>query len=59
MNENMLKNKITQSNIAKLKSLGHKFIEPKTGKLACGKIGSGCLASVEEIIKEVERNLAT
>lgn len=57
MNENMYKNKITQGNAAKLKNLGYKFIEPRSGKLACGAKGVGCLAEVEDIIKEVKRNL--
>lgn len=55
MNENMYLNKITQENIKKLKSLGYKFIEPVKGKLACGKVGMGCLAEVETIVKEVKR----
>ena len=57
MNENMYKNKITQGNIKKLKSLGYKFIEPRVGRLACGKVGVGCLAEVETIIKEVKKNI--
>jgi len=57
MNENMYRNKITQGNIKKLKSLGYKFVEPRRGRLACGKIGLGCLAEVEAIIKEVKRYL--
>ena len=57
MNENMYENKITQGNIQKLKSLGYRFIQPRTGKLACGKTGVGCLADVEEIIKEVKKAL--
>ncbi len=57
MNENMYVNKITQGNIQKLKSLGYRFIQPRTGKLACGKTGVGCLADVEEIIKEVKKVL--
>ena len=57
MNENMYKNKITQENIAKLKKLGYIFIGPKEGKLACGDVGIGCLAEVEEIIKEVNKVL--
>jgi phosphopantothenoylcysteine decarboxylase/phosphopantothenate--cysteine ligase len=57
MNENMYKNKIVQGNIKTLKSLGYRFIEPRIGKLACGKIGIGCLAEVETIIKEVKKNL--
>ncbi len=54
MNENMYLNKITQENIKKLKGCGYKFVEPKKGKLACGKIGIGCLAEVEAIVKEVK-----
>lgn len=57
MNEGMYNNKITQANIKKLRSLGYKFVEPKVGRLACGKIGLGCLAEVETIIKEVKRIL--
>lgn len=57
MNENMYRNKITQGNIKKLKSLGYKFVEPRRGRLACAKIGLGCLAEVETIIKEVKKNL--
>jgi len=52
MNEKMFLNKITQGNIQKLKSLGYKFVEPIRGKLACGKVGMGCLADVERIVKE-------
>ena len=55
MNENMYQNKITQSNIAKLKSCGYKFIAPVKGLLACGKMGVGCLAPLEDIIKEVKK----
>ncbi len=55
MNENMYQNKITQSNIAKLKSCGYKFIAPHKGILACGKVGVGCLAPLEDIIKEVKK----
>lgn len=54
MNENMYLNKITQENIKKLKARNLKFIEPRAGKLACDKIGVGCLAEVEKIAKEVD-----
>ena len=57
MNENMYKNKITQENIKKLKGAGYKFIEPKVGRLACGKTGIGCLADVDTIISEVKKRL--
>lgn len=55
MNENMYKNRITQDNIKKLKSLGFRFVEPIKGRLACGEVGAGCLAEVETIIKEIKR----
>lgn len=55
MNEGMYKNKIVQGNIAKLKTLGYKFIGPKEGKLACGSVGVGCLADVETIVREVKK----
>ncbi len=55
MNENMYKNRITQDNIKKLKSLGYKFAEPIKGRLACGKVGVGCLAEVETIVKEAKK----
>ena len=57
MNEDMHKNKIVQANIQRLKSLGYKFIGPKTGKLACGDVGVGHLAEVEEIVRTVKRSL--
>lgn len=57
MNENMYKNKITQSNIAKLKSRGYKFITPASGLLACGVVGVGCLAETEEIVRQVKKIL--
>jgi phosphopantothenoylcysteine decarboxylase/phosphopantothenate--cysteine ligase len=53
MNTDMLTNPIVQENIAKLKKLGVKFVEPKEGKLACGDIGKGALADVDDIIKAV------
>lgn len=57
MNENMYLNKITQENIRKLKSLRYKFVEPRTGRLACGTTGMGCLAEVEQIVKEAKKLL--
>lgn len=57
MNENMYRNKITQGNIQKLRSLGYKFVEPRRGRFACGRVGAGCLAEVETIVKEVKNLL--
>jgi phosphopantothenoylcysteine decarboxylase/phosphopantothenate--cysteine ligase len=57
MNENMYQNKIVQENIKKLKVSGYKILEPRKGLLACGKVGIGCLAPVEDIVKEVKKLL--
>lgn len=53
MNTNMYENKIVQSNIEKLKGLGYEFIEPASGRLACGDEGRGKLADVNTIIEKV------
>jgi phosphopantothenoylcysteine decarboxylase/phosphopantothenate--cysteine ligase len=57
MNEDMYTNRITQANINKLKGLGYGFVNPRKGKLACGKSGIGCLAEVETIISEIKKIL--
>jgi len=57
MNTNMYENKITQANVKKLRTLGYRFIGPRKGRLACGATGVGCLAEVEEIVKEVKKSL--
>lgn len=57
MNENMYKNKIVQDNIKRLKNLGYKFVEPRKGRFVCGKVGVGCLAQVEDIVKDAKKLL--
>ncbi len=54
MNTNMYENPITQSNILKLKKLGYRFIEPGSGRLACGDIGKGKLADTDLIIQSLK-----
>ena len=53
MNTNMYNNPIVQQNIAKLKSLGYQFIEPASGRLACGDEGKGKLELPEVIVEKV------
>ena len=53
MNTNMWENPILQDNITKLKKYGYQIIEPKESMLACGTLGNGALASVDEIVKKV------
>ncbi|HEL3119179.1 TPA: bifunctional phosphopantothenoylcysteine decarboxylase/phosphopantothenate--cysteine ligase CoaBC [Clostridioides difficile] len=57
MNTNMYENPIVQKNIQTLKSFGYKFIEPESGRLACGDIGTGKLANPDIIVEEVLTNL--
>ncbi|GFP75988.1 bifunctional phosphopantothenoylcysteine decarboxylase/phosphopantothenate--cysteine ligase CoaBC [Clostridium fungisolvens] len=49
MNTNMYENVIVQENITKLKRLGYNFIEPASGRLACGDVGKGKLADTKLI----------
>ena len=53
MNTNMYENPITQGNIKRLKEYGYKFIEPASGRLACGDVGKGKLADVNTIVERV------
>ena len=53
MNTNMYKNPILQRNIKILKELDYSFINPKSGRLACGDVGEGKLASPEVIVDSV------
>ena len=53
MNTDMYTNEIVRGNCSKLKKHGFKFIEPVKGKLACGVVGVGHLAEVEDIVRTV------
>ncbi|MBR4651932.1 MAG: phosphopantothenoylcysteine decarboxylase [Kiritimatiellae bacterium] len=50
MNEGMYLNAATQANIAALRSRGVRFVDPAAGELACGSVGTGRLAPVEDIL---------
>ncbi len=54
MNVKMWENQNTVSNVLKLKEQGIHFIGPNKGEMACGEIGYGKMASVEEIKKEID-----
>lgn len=49
MNTNMYENPIVQNNIAILKKYGYEFIDPASGRLACGDTGRGKLADTKHI----------
>lgn len=57
MNTQMYENRIVQDNLKKCVSYGMKIINPASGRLACGDVGSGKLPSeetlVEAILKEI------
>jgi phosphopantothenoylcysteine decarboxylase/phosphopantothenate--cysteine ligase, prokaryotic len=57
MNTNMYENPIVQENMKKLKAFGYEIIEPREARLACGDLGKGALANVDEIIRIVEERL--
>jgi len=54
MNVNMYRNPVVQRNISSVKELGCHFVEPGTGRLACGAEGRGRLAEPEEILESIE-----
>ena len=58
MNTNMYENPILQRNINTLKELGYNFVDPESGRLACGDTGKGKLASPETIVDEVVKLLS-
>jgi len=57
MNTAMLEAAPTQANIAALQARGFEFVEPGSGFLACGEVGSGRLAGDDDIIHAVRRVL--
>lgn len=57
MNTNMYTNPIVQDNISKLKGLGYEFINPASGRLACGDVGDGKLADTELIVEHILSSL--
>ena len=50
MNVHMWRNAATQANAATLRGRGVRFVGPDSGRLACGEVGEGKLAPVEEIV---------
>lgn len=57
MNEAMYENPIFQDNLARLLASGYRAMEPRVGRLACGKEGKGRMPEPEEIVREIERIL--
>lgn len=53
MNTNMYENPVVQQNIDILRSRGAHFVEPVSGKLACGDTGRGKLADPADICEAI------
>jgi phosphopantothenoylcysteine decarboxylase / phosphopantothenate---cysteine ligase len=53
MNENMYLNPITQENISKLKKRNFIFMEPVSGRLACGTYGIGKFPEKNDIVNKI------
>ena len=54
MNTGMWENPILQDNIAKLKKYGYSFVEPDSGRLACGDTGSGKMPAETLLLEHIE-----
>jgi phosphopantothenoylcysteine decarboxylase/phosphopantothenate--cysteine ligase len=50
MNVRMWQNPVVQANVERLRAFGYRFVGPARGHLACGEVGEGRLAPVEEIL---------
>jgi len=57
MNKNMISNLIYRENVKKLVGLGYEIIDSEYGPLACGEVGEGRLANIEDIVSKVENIL--
>lgn len=51
MNVHMWQNPATQANVGTLRERGVSFVGPDSGRLACGEVGEGKLAGVDEIVE--------
>lgn len=57
MNTQMYASPMVQENIRKLKGIGYSFVSPGAGRLACGDVGEGKLAVVDDIFDEIMKLL--
>ena len=53
MNVHMWRHPATQANVATLRARGVTVVEPACGRLACGDVGEGKLAEVDDIVAAV------
>lgn len=53
MNTKMFLHPATQENMKRLESYGYQQIQPKSALLACGDVGIGALANVDDIYQQI------
>lgn len=53
MNTRMYQNPVTQDNLETLRRYGWQIIEPASGKLACGAVGTGRMPEPEDLLEAV------
>lgn len=53
MNTNMWNHAATVANVATLRARGHRIVGPDSGDLACGTVGPGRLAELDQIVAAV------
>src|SRR5206468_1811115 len=53
MNNRMWENPIAKENVARLSTLGYRFIGPDAGWLACRNVGPGRMSEPQKIVEEV------
>lgn len=58
MNTHMFEHPATQGNIARIRELGYRVIEPASGYLACGDTGRGKMPEPEELLDHILQELA-
>ncbi len=58
MNTNMYENPVTQDNLDSLRRYGWEVIEPASGRLACGAVGTGKLPEPQTLLQYILRQLA-
>jgi len=57
MNVNMFENSVTQENLAKLRARGFIIVDPAHGRLASGRVGTGRLADIDQIMGTIQQVL--
>jgi phosphopantothenoylcysteine decarboxylase/phosphopantothenate--cysteine ligase len=58
MNTNMWEHEAVRANVARLEARGVRFVDPGSGYLACGWVGTGRLAEPEQIVEAADAVLA-